>query len=97
MDSSSKSFTLCCSCSLYDCHKETRKLIETVLESISYNDFLWEVCCDFKMISVLVGLQAGYENDRFHGDLKKLSDQYGERFHQSIAVFESRYACSSSL
>ena len=40
--------------------KETRELIETVLESMSYNDFLWEVCCDFKMISVLVGLQAGY-------------------------------------
>ena len=28
------------------------------MESISYNDFLWEVCCDFKMISV--GLQARY-------------------------------------
>jgi len=69
MDSSSKSFkaVLINKKSLYvvpvaytTATKETRELIETVLESISYNDFLWEVCCDFKMISILVGLQAGY-------------------------------------
>ena len=69
MDSSSKSFkaVLINKKSLYvvpvaytTATKETREIIKTVPESISYNDFLWEVCCDFKMISILVGIQAGY-------------------------------------
>ena len=38
----------------------------------------------------------GGENDKFHGDLKKVSDQHCERCHQSIAVFKSRYVCAFS-
>ena len=40
--------------------RETYTLIREVLILISYSDFCWEVCADFKIIGILMGLQGGY-------------------------------------
>ena len=37
--------------------KETYSLIQSVLKKIKYNDHLWNVCGDFK---ILMGMQQGY-------------------------------------
>ena len=40
--------------------KETYSLIQSALKKIKYNDHLWDVCGDFKIISFLMGMQQGY-------------------------------------
>ena len=39
--------------------KETRDLIEQVLNKIKYDSYKWYISGDFKIIGLLMGLQAG--------------------------------------
>ena len=40
--------------------KETYTTINNILVEVDYKKYQWEVCGDFKVIDVLLGLQAGY-------------------------------------
>lgn len=40
--------------------KESRESIEAILSAIKYDQFEWKVSCDLKVLSILMGLQAGY-------------------------------------
>ena len=54
-----------------------------------------EMLRKFDAIGVKMSVKLHYLHchfDKFHKDLKNVSDQHGERFHQTIATFESRFA-----
>jgi len=69
MDSSSKSFK-CILINKKDLkvvplaystiQKETITLLQVVLNKIQYENFLWDISGDFKIINMIMGLQAGY-------------------------------------
>lgn len=40
--------------------KEERTVIERVINKIDYASFQWQICCDLKMVSILLGMQAGW-------------------------------------
>ena len=40
--------------------KKDRESVKILLELIQYNNHIWDVCGDFKMIAFLLGLQGGY-------------------------------------
>jgi len=40
--------------------KETYTTMNNILVEVDYKKYQWEVCGDFKVIAVLLGLQAGY-------------------------------------
>ena len=40
--------------------KECYNLMRMVLSKINYNEYLWEICADFKVISILLGMQLGF-------------------------------------
>jgi len=40
--------------------KETYTTMNNILVEVDYKKYQWEVCADFKVIAVLLGLQAGY-------------------------------------
>lgn len=40
--------------------KETYENCKTILNAINYNQYRWLVCCDLKMVHILLGLQAGF-------------------------------------
>ena len=40
--------------------KETRALLKSVLEILHYDQFNWQICGDFKIIGILMGLQSGF-------------------------------------
>ena len=39
--------------------RETPDLIKFVLEQIKYKEYMWDICGDFKIIGLLMGLQPG--------------------------------------
>ena len=45
--------------------KETYAAMNNILVEIDYKKYQWEVCGDFKVIAVLLGLQAGYTKYSF--------------------------------
>ena len=42
--------------------KETYNNMKLLLEKIKYKEHNWNVCCDLKVLSLLLGLQLGYTN-----------------------------------
>lgn len=39
--------------------KEDYKAMKTLIEKIQYHKYKWQVCADFKVVGILMGLQAG--------------------------------------
>ena len=63
----------------------------------SSNQLVDEMLSSFKRISVNMCFKIHFLHqhlNHFQENLCKLSDQHGERFHQSILSFEQRYATS---
>jgi hypothetical protein len=45
----------------YAIHKEeTYENMEDILSCVKYKTYQWRICCDFKVIALLMGLQKGY-------------------------------------
>lgn len=44
--------------------KEEYHNMETLLQKINYAEFEWKVCCDLKMIAILIGLKSGYPTNQ---------------------------------
>ena len=40
--------------------KETYQNMATILNAIQYEKYLWNVCCDLKVVALLLGLQVGF-------------------------------------
>lgn len=40
--------------------KETYENLKLILDCISYHNYKWAICADFKVIAILTGLQSGY-------------------------------------
>lgn len=40
--------------------KESRESMEEILKIIKYEQYQWKICCDLKVLSMLMGLQGGY-------------------------------------
>jgi len=40
--------------------KETYTPMNIIMVEVDYKKYQWDVCGDFKVIAVLLGLQAGY-------------------------------------
>ena len=40
--------------------KETYEKMKNVLQCINYEQYCWQLCGDFKVIAILLGLQPGY-------------------------------------
>lgn len=40
--------------------KENYESMKKILDAIKYNEYLWKICADLKVISLLCGLQLGY-------------------------------------
>jgi len=40
--------------------KETYENLKILLEKIQYDKYCWTICCDLKVIALLMGLQLGY-------------------------------------
>lgn len=40
--------------------KETYDVMQTVLDSVSYQRYQWDICGDFKALGILLGFQGGY-------------------------------------
>lgn len=40
--------------------KESHESMEAILSAIKYQEYQWDVCCDLKVVSILLGLQGGY-------------------------------------
>ena len=40
--------------------KETKNLLQIVLKQVKYHNNQWEVCADFKIVGLLMGIQPGY-------------------------------------
>lgn len=40
--------------------KETYDTMKTLLRNIKYNDYGWKLCCDLKVVGLLLGLQGGF-------------------------------------
>ena len=54
----------------------------------------------FESIGVRMSVKMHYLRSHvnlFQSDLKNISDQHGERFHQTIAIFEKRFSHSTSI
>lgn len=75
--------------------KETYESMKKIIDSIKYEEHLWKICCDLKVISLLRGLQLGYTKNmcflclwetRFTGNQYQKRDwpvrQTVERIHQ---------------
>lgn len=43
-----------------DCKEESYEALKSILCSTRYDQYKWKICCDLKVIALLVGLQAGY-------------------------------------
>lgn len=67
--------------------KESRESMENILNAIKYEEYEWNICCDLKVVSILMGLQGGYTKnmcflclwdsraDSEHYNRKKLPDR----------------------
>lgn len=40
--------------------KESRESVQEILKVIKYEKYEWSICCDLKVVSILMGLQGGY-------------------------------------
>lgn len=40
--------------------KETYENLKILLEKIKYKDYSWNICADFKVIAIILGMQSGY-------------------------------------
>lgn len=40
--------------------KESRESIKEILSVVNYEQYGWNICCDLKVVSMLMGLQGGY-------------------------------------
>ena len=42
--------------------KETYENVKQLLSDIKYDDHKWKICCDLKMVAIILGFQTGYTN-----------------------------------
>ena len=40
--------------------KETYENVNQLLSDIKYDDHKWKICCDLKMVAIILGFQTGY-------------------------------------
>lgn len=40
--------------------KESRESMKAILKAIKYEQYQWKICCDLKVVSILMGIQGGY-------------------------------------
>ena len=67
--------------------KETYENMKNLLQSINYEQYCWQLCGDFKVIAILLGLQHGYikyccflcEWDSFAGHEHYLKKEWPKR------------------
>lgn len=65
-----------------------------------FEDKIQKMFQGFKALNVRMSVKMHYLNchlTQFQSDLRRVSDQHGERFHQTISVFEERFPKSSSV
>lgn len=43
--------------------KETKEIIENLLQKINYEHFQWPICADLKVVNILLGQQHGYTSN----------------------------------